>query len=443
MYTQPSAAPRYDSGRPQNAPPTAANHEAPVQTRRRPMVVSLLMAVMVISVLDKTIFAFAGPQIIDQMHLTPEQFGTIGSAFFVLYSISGLLVGFAANRLPTRHILGAMSLVWMTAQLLTARAGSFAMLIGSRMLLGAGCGPGTAVTQHACFKWYAPRERVVPAAFIQVAIMLGAIVGALMLPLAIQRFGWRTGYVLLAGVGAVWLLLWLRYGDEGTHDDAAAAAGARGLPYRRLLLNRSFVFITLAGFCSYLPTALIYSWVPAYLQRGLGLAPIQSGYVVMAATLGVILANLAVSALSQRALRRGVSVRRAMVAPPMLACVLGGATMTCFGFVTTGLFATLTLFVLGSVFVNLLPAFANSIVAFFAPSRQRASLLAIHIGLMTSAGMVAPKLVGHAVERAGGLIAPGFELVVGCFGLALIAAGLIGWALIDPERTRSQLGLSL
>ena len=43
---------------------------APARGRR--LVVALLLAVMVISVLDKSIFAFAGPQIIDELGLTPQ-----------------------------------------------------------------------------------------------------------------------------------------------------------------------------------------------------------------------------------------------------------------------------------------------------------------------------------------------------------------------------------
>ncbi|WP_273490551.1 MFS transporter [Roseateles chitosanitabidus] len=451
---------------------------------RRALVVALLMAVMVISVLDKSIFAFAGPQIIDELALSPEQFGFVGSAFFFLYSVSGLLVGFLANRWPARWILSGMSLVWMLAQLATAAAGGFSALVASRMLLGAGCGPGTAVTQHACFKWYAPRERVVPAAMIQVAIMLGAVAGALSLPLLIQKLGWRNAYLILAGVGLAWLLLWQVFGREGAEGDAvdhgparipdghgdraprvhqgdpanatapaptptpapaqeqeqeqeqASAASAVPASYRRLLLNRSFVVVTLAGFCSYLPTALIYSWVPVYLQRGLGLTPTQSGLMVMVATVGVILLNLIVSSLSQRALQRGVSVRAAMVAPPMLACVLSGVALAAIGFTARPLAATLALFVVGSMLVNLLPAFSNSIVAFIAPEARRASMLAIHIGLMTSAGMLAPHGVGVAVAHFGGDIARGFELALGGFGLALIAAGVIGWRFIDPERSR-------
>ncbi|MGL4317732.1 MAG: MFS transporter [Pseudomonas sp.] len=406
---------------------------------KRTLVIIMLMAVMVISVLDKTIFAFAGPQIIDELKLTPEQFGFIGSAFFFLYSLSGVLVGFLANRLPSRWILSGMSVVWMAAQLLTALSTSFFALVASRMLLGAGCGPGTAVTQHACFKWYAPRERVLPSALIQVAIMLGAIAGALSLPLLIQHLGWRVGYLLLAGIGLLWLALWLLVGREGQHDDTQGESAGGTAPYRSLLLNRTFLFITLAGFCSYLPTALIYSWVPTYLQKGLGMTPMQSGYVVMAATLGVILLNLGVSSLSQRALKRGASVRLAMAAPPALACLVGGIAMSLLGFFEQGLGATLALYLVGGVVVNLVPAFANSIVAFIAPARQRGSMLAIHIGLMTSAGMLAPHVVGQAIGWEGGDLVKGFELTIGLFGLALLGGGLLALRLIDPERSRAEL----
>lgn len=408
---------------------------------RRPLVVALLMTVVIISVLDKTIFAFAGPQIIDELKLTPAQFGFISSAFFFLYSISGVLVGFLANHMPSRWILSGMALVWMTAQLLAALSTSFFTLLASRILLGAGCGPGTAVTQHACFKWYTSRERVLPAALIQVAIMLGAIAGAVALPKLIEQYGWRTGYVLLAGVGLVWLLLWQRYGREGQHDDTRDTQGdlLPTLPYKRLLLNRTFVCITLVAFCSYLPNALLYSWLPTYLQRGLGMTPMQSGYLVLATTLGVIFINLLVSSLAQRAMKRGASLRKAMVVPPLLACLVAAVTYILMGFTSTSLTVTLGFFLLGSILLNLLSAFGFSIVAHIAPARQRGSMLAIHIALLTTAGMLAPVLVGQAIGWQNGDLVTGFELAIGLFGIALLVFSLLGLVLIDPERSRREL----
>lgn len=408
-------------------------------TQRRGLIVAMLLAVMVISVLDKTIFAFAGPQIIDELKLTPEQFGFIGSAFFFLYSVSGVLVGFLANRVASRWILCGMSVVWMGAQILTAISTSFYALVASRMLLGAGCGPGTAVTQHAAFKWYAPRDRVLPGAWIHIAIMVGAILGALSLPLLIQHLGWRVGYLILAGVGLLWLVIWLLVGREGQHDEAAAEVVGSTARYRHLLLNRTFIFITLLGFCSYLPNALIYSWVPTYLQKGLGMSPMQSGYVVMAATLGVIALNLAVSSLSQRALKRDASVRLAMVFPPAIACVVGGIAMSLMGFVEQGVDMTITLYLIGGIVVNLVTTFSNTTVAYIAPAKQRGSMLALHIGLMTSAGMLAPHVVGQAIGWEGGDLVKGFELAVGLFGLVLIVGGLLALFLVDPERSRKQL----
>ena len=413
-------------------------------TQRRGLIVAMLLAVMVISVLDKTIFAFAGPQIIDELKLTPEQFGFIGSAFFFLYSVSGVLVGFLANRVASRWILCGMSVVWMGAQILTAISTSFYALVASRMLLGAGCGPGTAVTQHAAFKWYAPRDRVLPGAWIHIAIMVGAILGALSLPLLIQHLGWRVGYLILAGVGMLWLVVWLLVGREGQHDDTPGEVASEIVGgtarYRHLLLNRTFIFITLLGFCSYLPNALIYSWVPTYLQKGLGMSPMQAGYVVMAATIGVIALNLLVSSLSQRALKRGASVRLAMVFPPAIACVVGGIAMALMGFVEQGVAMTITLYLIGGIVVNLVTTFSNTTVAYIAPAKQRGSMLALHIGLMTSAGMLAPHVVGQAIGWEGGDLVRGFELAVGLFGIALIAGGALALRLVDPEQDLRAIG---
>lgn len=66
-------------------------------------------------------------------------------------------------------------------------------------------------------------------------------------------------------------------------------------------------------------------------------------------------------------------------------------------------------------------------------------MLAIHIGLMTSAGMIAPHLVGQAIGWEGGDLVQGFELAVGLFGLVLIGGGLLALRLVDPERSRREL----
>lgn len=55
----------------------------------------------------------------------------------------------------------------------------------------------------------------------------------------------------------------------------ASSLGA--LTASRLLLNRTFVWISLMCFLAYLPNALSFSWSAVYLQKGLGLSPMQTG----------------------------------------------------------------------------------------------------------------------------------------------------------------------
>ncbi|EIK93485.1 major facilitator superfamily transporter [Pseudomonas sp. M47T1] len=419
-----------------------ASSPSPTPAPRRRLVIGLLMAVMVISVLDKTIFAFAGPQIIDELHLSAQEFGFVGSAFFFLYSLSGIGVGFLANRFPTRWILTLMALVWTSAQLLVTFANGLAALTASRLLLGAGCGPGTAVTQHASFKWYTADRQVLPASLLQVSIMLGGLLGAIALPLIIAHFGWRSAYLLLAALSLVWMLAWWLFGADG--NQAGMAQGSPALPttvvpYRHLLLNRTFVWISLMCFLAYLPNALSFSWSAVYLQKGLGLSSVQAGYVLFAATLSIIVINLLLSALSQRLLKRGTSVQRSLVLPPMACCILGGLAFCMLGTLTQGLTMKLVCYVLGGVLLNGVFAFGMTITSHISPLHQRGAMLAIHVGCMTLSGMLAPWAVGRLVMLFNGDIAQGFETALHAIGVAAVLCAALGLYVITPAQTRQHL----
>lgn len=412
----------------------------PAAPPRRRLVIGLLMAVMVISVLDKTIFAFAGPQIIDQLHLSAEQFGFVGSAFFFLYSLSGIAVGFVANRVPTRWILSLMALVWTSAQLLVTFAGGLGALTASRLLLGAGCGPGTAVTQHASFKWYPAEKQVLPASLLQVSIMLGGLVGAIALPLIIGHLGWRSAYLILAGLSLAWMLAWWLLGAEGNQGAGTeAAASGPWVPYRHLLLNRTFAWISLMCFLAYLPNALSFSWSAVYLQKGLGLSSLQAGYVLFIATLSIIVINLLLSALSQRLLKGGASVRRSLVLPPMACCILGGLAFCALGLFSQGLTLKLTCYVLGGVLLNGVFAFGMTITSHISPVQQRGAMLAIHVGSMTLSGMLAPWAVGRLVTLLDNDIARGFETALHGIGLTAVVCAALGLYVITPAQTRQRL----
>ena len=66
-------------------------------------------------------------------------------------------------------------------------------------------------------------------------------------------------------------------------------------------------------------------------------------------------------------------------------------------------------------------------------------MLSIHIGGLTSAGMLAPWLVGQMIAGKGGDIAHGFEASLALIGVAILVSSLLGLWLVRPARTREQL----
>ncbi|MGB3433669.1 MFS transporter [Achromobacter sp.] len=400
---------------------------------------AMLMAVVVISIVDKLIFAFAGPAIIRDLSLTPVEFGYAASAFFFVYSIAGVTVGFLANRVKTKWILIGMSLVWAVSQFMVSFAGSFAVLVASRLLLGAGTGPATAVTQHAGFKWYQVNERISVSTMVHISMLIGGLLASAVLPLSIERLGWRTSYLLLGLISVVWVALWLPFSREGSVGDQGGVDEGPKQPYRRLLLNRSFLMIALMGIICYLPSVLGVSWLAVFLQQGVGLSAAQTSIYLTAMAVTLIMISLLMSARSKRALRKGASFRKAMVWPGLFACMLGAAAYVGMRYASGNAALTLTLYFVGSVAMHVFPPFAFAIIASLSGTTQRGAMLAIQNGLASVGGVVAPALIGHMISAAGGDVSAGLVTFLTLCGAAALVTSILALMLLDPERTRKDL----
>ena len=73
---------------------------------------ALIFLFMLINFADKMVIGLAAKPIMDELKLTPEQFGLIGSAFFFVFPFSAVLVGFIANRAQARQTLLVMAVFW-------------------------------------------------------------------------------------------------------------------------------------------------------------------------------------------------------------------------------------------------------------------------------------------------------------------------------------------
>src|SRR6266705_3754277 len=109
-----------------------------VSNKRRWSIVGLLFTASLINYLDRAAISFALPLISRDFHLTSESKGLLLSSFFWSYALMQIPIGLCADRFNLRWLYAGAFALWSLAQGLTGFAGSMAMLLGCRMLLGIG-----------------------------------------------------------------------------------------------------------------------------------------------------------------------------------------------------------------------------------------------------------------------------------------------------------------
>ena len=140
------------------------------------LIVALLFLFMLINFADKAVIGIAAVPIMQELQLSPRQFGLIGSSFFLLFSVSAIVTGFIVNRVQTRWALLTMGLVWALTQFPMLGAVGFATLVACRVALGAGEGPAYPVALHSAYKWFPHEFRTLPTAIIAQGAGIGIMV---------------------------------------------------------------------------------------------------------------------------------------------------------------------------------------------------------------------------------------------------------------------------
>ncbi|MFD8567253.1 MFS transporter [Streptomyces sp. NPDC059639] len=405
--------------------------------RRAWTVTALLVVFMMVNFADKSVLGLAADEIRADLHLSATQFGLANSAFFLLFSVAAIVVGIAADRVSPKLLLLVMAVLWSVAQVPAAIGGGLAVLVGSRVFLGAAEGPAFPVAQQATLSWFPDRRRNLPGALITVGITLGVIVSAPTLTWLIQRHGWRSALWVLAAAGALWALAWLALGADSPRSRESRAGDTPGphIPYRRIFASRTWIGTTVAYFTSYWTVALMLVWLPSYLRNALDYSADTAGVVIVApwAVGAVVLFGQAW--LTGRLMRRGAGSRtaRGRVGAGMLAI---GAVCMLLTPLADARGPQTALIALGFGFGGAYATVAATTVAELAPPSRSGGALGLMNALVTVAGLLAPAAVGALVDAQGDA---GYRHAVLLSGVLIAIGAVVAYVLIDPERDRARL----
>ncbi|NLP62597.1 MFS transporter [Paraburkholderia sacchari] len=402
----------------------------------------LMLAFLMVNFFDKVVIGTLAVPIMNELAISPLQFGIVSSSFFWLFAVGGIAGGFLANRISTRVIALVLALSWSLFQLPLVVSSSMLVFMASRVALGFTEGPAYPVAVHAVYKWFPPSKRILPVSLYVAGGSIGLLAAGVAVPLVTRHWGWRANFIMLCGIGVIWSALWLAFGREGRLDDhpASAAPQAR-VAYRRLLADRTVLGSMLLQFVSYWGVALGFTWLPVYFQKGLSYDAVASGRyyaLVMAAAVPV---SLGLSFIAQRLIARGVRSRIARgwyTSGCQLAAGLGYMSLLD-GQMPLALRLAILILTFGCtpIAYGLCPA----LLAEVTPAPQRGAILAIGNSVASLAGMIAPVVMGRLVQGMPG--AHGYEAGFALCGALSVVGSLIGAALVHPARTMERLRIAV
>ena len=413
-------------------PATAAT---PHPQRGAWVIVGLLFLFMLINFADKAVVGIAAVPIMQELKLSPREFGLVGSSFFLLFAVSAVATGFIVNRIETRWVLLVMAAIWSVTQFPMIGTVGFGTLVACRIALGAGEGPAAPVALHSTYKWFPNELRTLPTAIIVQGGAIGILVALPMLNWVIVHYSWHWAFGLLGVAGLAWTAAWLALGREGALTPAAgirAPAPPERIAYRQLLLSPTILACWCASFGANWGLSQALSWQGAFLIKGLGFAQSSIGLLgaLPAATSAILV--IAAGWVSQRLLARGVSSRLARGIFSGACVALGGTAMAIRPYVAS-IPGKVALTTIGVAVPSVIYVIGSAVVSEIAPVAQRGAVLAIGTAVATSAGLLAPYVMGSVVETAATPLA-GFNTGFMICGVIMLVGGIIGTALMRPER---------
>jgi MFS family permease len=398
----------------------------------------LLFLFMLVNFADKIVVGLAGVPIMTELKLEPEQFGTLGSSFFLLFSISAIVVGFIVNRVATRWVLLALALVWALAQFPMVGTVGFTTLLICRVILGAGEGPAGSVAVHSIYKWFPDEKRTLPTAILSQGSAFGVILAVPSLNWVIVNHSWHYAFGALGVVGLMWVVAWLILGKEGPLVQTVAMAAAEPrIPYFRLLTSRTFIGCCAATFGAYWALSLGLTWFTPFIVQGLGFSQQQAGWISILPWIAGAAVVLLTGWLSQVLTARGVSTRSSRGVLGAAPLIVGGSIIALLPHID-GVGLQIALLVLGSGLCGSIYVVCAPMLSEFTPVSQRGAVISIYGAIYTLAGIIAPKVMGGVIQRAGVML-DGYMTGFTINAVIMVTSGVLGLLLLWPNTERARL----
>jgi len=171
-----------------------------------------MLLVSLLSYIDRNALAILAPTILQETHLSNEQYGVIIACFSYAYMLGNPLWGHLLDRMGVRRGMNVAVGVWTLASAAHAWATGFWSFAAARAVLGAAEGATFPGGLRTVAQTLPPSKRGKGLAVAYSGGSLGAMIAPVIVTPIALWFGWHGMFLVTGIFGLLWLLLWRKVG---------------------------------------------------------------------------------------------------------------------------------------------------------------------------------------------------------------------------------------
>lgn len=269
---------------------------------------ALIFFATTINYLDRQVLSLLKPTLEEQFHWTNSDYADIASVFQFTYAIALLFAGRFVDKLGTKKGYAWAIIIWSVGALIHALAlpigdklnfilgwfGIAAMPVSilgfmfSRAVLGIGEAGNFPVAIKATAEYFPKKERSFATGIFNSGTNVGAVLAPLSVPWIATNWGWEAAFLIIGGIGFLWLIFWLvmyerpdkqkrlskaEYdyinSDQEDHKATFVAGGdPEKVSWFKLLTYRQTWAFAFGKFMTDGVWWFFLFWLPAYLKDG-------------------------------------------------------------------------------------------------------------------------------------------------------------------------------
>jgi MFS transporter, ACS family, glucarate transporter len=258
---------------------------------------------MVVTALGRLNLSIAGKYIQDEFSFTTQTMGWILGVFGFGYALFQVPCGWAGDHFGARKTLTFAILWWSTFTVLMTfvpslfrsswwnLAWAFGMV---RFFTGAGEAASYPNANKIVAFWTAKEERGIGSSLLLGGVGAGGVLAPVLLSGTIERWGWRSSFVLCGLLAVTVALAWFLYSTNrpeehrGVNSAELNLLGSTwrgnghsfrltGTPWRTMFSSKSVWGLILSYFCHGYTPYIFFTWFFIYLTRVRGLTVARGG----------------------------------------------------------------------------------------------------------------------------------------------------------------------